>query len=150
MVERCWMTCQHICPTDNTLEQSCPCLMEKKGETSKVTPLRSTLIRANSSVRFMHSYQRGYKFKLVWLFGFLSSSCKKKKKKNPFTLLEVVLLKKNNLSKFDDLFYPRYYSNISLLEFLRLIRGRSVLKLIRRNVIVCPRKRAHFRLQLKI
>lgn len=74
----------------------------------------------------------------------------KKKKKNPFTLLEVVLLKKNNLSKFDDLFYPRYYSNISLLEFLRLIRGRSVLKLIRRNVIVCPRKRAHFRLQLKI
>lgn len=152
MVERCWMTCQHICPTDNTLEQSCPCLMEKKGETSKVTPLRSTLIRANSLVRFMHSYQRGYKFKLVWLFGSLRRLLKKKKKKYSFTLLEFVLSKENNLSKFDDLFYPILLFE-SLLDFLRLIMKNGKdgkVKLVRRNVIVCPRKRADFRLQLKI
>lgn len=86
------------------------------------------------------------------MFGSLRRLLKKKKKKYSFTLLEFVLSKENNLSKFDDLFYPRLLFE-SLLDFLRLIMkdGKNgKVKLVRRNVIVCPRKRADFRLQLKI
>lgn len=144
-LERCWMTCQHICRSDNTLEQSCPCPMGKREKRCKVTPLRSTLIKANSLVRFTRAYRRRCKFKLVWsIVPFIVYE----EKKCFFNKGVLALLKQYSLHWYST--YMRVRLKLLELRYFSVIRGKWLLKFGRGNVIGYPRRRDRFRLQLKI